>query len=1589
MGDDYDYDDDDDDADIPSVQLFAIAKKEKAKKKTPAAAPRQEKRHWLEVQVKNPEGIAMPYVACEVVYGDGRISQARTNDSGVLRVDGLSKSDTYQVRFTELADELGAAAAEQAALKISKSDAHFAPGAETLSFVYAISGMRKERVSLEVTSDHYAEGPIYTELLGHRDKQSGSHEYHWDGTANCSGGALKDGRRVTPLYSPYTLRLYSDSGVEAQFEFQVLYHSVELKRGPWTPDEAEPPAGQQEAWAQYRLNQLGYYGGPVAKDCDDYLKKAVIRFKANHPDLYQPALADYDASIDQALKDALGRDDVKRGTVAENSIGDDAAKNVTVPVEAIYFSSDEEAPERDVNRWALHADRINRPLIPLEVTVFLQGKDGEKCAAPDAIGPLRINWSMTDPYSQTFAGLWTSTPGSPSKTNKYVRHCLSLHDDGDGSNCYAAYGGLRDDGAEVWHCTFVMGDAYLPYTVEKDDEKKIVHCTAYDDPEEYPLRLGKAGVLFRPSAIAGDSYFIEAAVDFSGLPNAEELTENHRRKKLSAHSCEFVVQRQAKVAAIVQWPGREALGLAPFDWQVLREEFLRTGVDLDCGSVQKLAIADALTENDYKDLVSSLTDNTDKSKISLQADQMYGVPLPDQGSTGGAEYQANLDGLVSDYWLKIQGDLAKKLCEVLRPKIGNGFIIVDYLPHRPVNIQINPGLASSVANTIADYVSAAPSAALADGVIMLQARPEMRLGHEALAHEIGHALWLKHYRHAEKENLTDHDVNDHNCIMSHMSNNCDHPHHRAGKSEGHFCGKCNLGLRGWDTAKLPLGSPLRWVHQRLFAHDGDTPLVEQRVELVTPSNAIVVLETDDKGDVCYPVMEEGGHCVRLCDDENDDDDHDDIDELPLVDPDGGVVQGEDDCVLCGTLLDETGLTVLANERVDIEGIAGSFVADADGYFEVEHVDRGEYEILVRGKRFLLPTLDAPSSTYLVRVPEAAAIESAPAEPVETVADIETALGAVRLDWPDDCILHQYSHRNLPDDFLADSNKRDPRDKSRKLCKGEHLKTYRSYWRNSYPPMTPLAKMTPAARKAEVEFWKTWREANPSDQKNGSDACGPTSLTMVLRYWGESLDLKDVIAAKHTWGYHSSPKQGAPKGESMWKTLDHPWDSETMPGGYSDTAKKKYPYTRIDGATPSKLMALAERLVNGGDENYKLGYKQHLEACSKVYSFTSDKYSYQWAQFDPFDPDKFPFASEAAAETWLKEQIDQGIPVICSYVHGPCMRKKGEVKNQGSGGHYIVVVGYDEEKIFIADPVCASVEGVPKSGVRREVSYRKKVGKKIKKVKEEVDIGFMAAWKRKGYRYLVVKSNDKEELRQKVDESIKIPSVEAAAGKKPEEVPRAETTLEFPFSGFRRWQQILSELKRKDNGEPYYKTIESGGELTVDGKWGKNSKAALKAFQKDNSLTANGFLTKKTKEELKRLWKEQESAAQKAAAAKPVIEDQAPQPEIAHGNWSTTVAKFGTAVDIELDTVAIDEGTPITCEIWDKCNDKLVKTLAAVVERNQVQLEVEIDFADESATAKNANEFYFLAKGGGAERKFEGLLKAQRLVFPDTVAQVKP
>ena len=92
-------------------------------------------------------------------------------------------------------------------------------------------------VKLTITSALYTSGPIYEiDLPDPKKANNAKQPYPWDGKANCAAGDLKD-LFIHPLLSPYKITLYHSDQLKSEKEFKVLYHSVKLQRGPWTPDE--------------------------------------------------------------------------------------------------------------------------------------------------------------------------------------------------------------------------------------------------------------------------------------------------------------------------------------------------------------------------------------------------------------------------------------------------------------------------------------------------------------------------------------------------------------------------------------------------------------------------------------------------------------------------------------------------------------------------------------------------------------------------------------------------------------------------------------------------------------------------------------------------------------------------------------------------------------------------------------------------------------------------------------------------------------------------------------------------------------------------------------------------------------------------------------------------------------------------------------------------------------------------------------------------------------------------------------------------------------------------------------------------------
>ena len=684
------------------------------------------------------------------------------------------------------------------ALDIVTCDDHFAPSAETLDIAYHLKSLDAKPVTLEISSSHPdAKGIVFTKDLTAPEKTTGDHTFQWDGKP--SAGPLKD-LFIHPLWSPYTVTLKS-GGLSDKAEFKVLYHSVELARGPWTHDEKEPPESDEKNWVAYKLNELGFYGGPVYHDRNSYLNKAIVRYKANHMAMHLKYIKDYKTTITPALKTALAAGDNKRVDVEPAAIKDPTATS-RVWIEALTYErtagTGTEFNDK-TNRVTTDAARLNRPLLPLEVEIFLRSKSDAKTVAPEAIGPVRVNWKHTD-LDEDLTKLPEDKATSPSKTRKFVEKSLKLHSGGPGAdNCPQPLGGIRGSSATQYLSPWLDGAAYEPHKVEDDPGNKTVFVKACVDKAKYPKRLGRSGILARPSIIGGDDHKFKAEIDFTGEPNKAELEKFHgytdAASRIHADTGTFRIWRQNRVAYEVNWPSRSGGG----QWDLIHNEYKAAYVDLDVTNMTKAKIADLITEKQYQDIVIAKTANKDRSKISLKETAVYGLTLPTQNAGEDPDdYRTRLNTLTGDnYWKLIADSIVEALADSIRLKAPIGFVVMNFHTHVAVDVKETDGSVDQ-----ADYISWTASYGKPDSHAMIDMKDVDKV-YYVVGHEMGHNLYLRH-----SENTTDkppghHDTDDHNCIMGYSSSSSGLAHQAPSTFEPHLCGKCNLKLRGWDMDLLP------------------------------------------------------------------------------------------------------------------------------------------------------------------------------------------------------------------------------------------------------------------------------------------------------------------------------------------------------------------------------------------------------------------------------------------------------------------------------------------------------------------------------------------------------------------------------------------------------------------------------------------------------------------------------------------------------------------------------------------------------------------------------------------------------------------
>ncbi len=792
---------------------------------------------------------------------------------------------------------------------------HFAPSQETLAVTYDPPDVgRLVSVQLEVR-DH-AGAVVYRSAV--LDCQGGPAPLDWTGALNVGNDAVHE-PFATPLRAPYTLRvdavIAADAGEdlrqpedlpnseldsvapceaprdEARREevavlpppppltatVNVLYHSVDVVRGPWLAS-GEVFVRGTPASICHKLNQLGYYAGPPARAAvtPDFFDKAKERFRRNHGDLRilpAPTNLEFEDALDGALGHAHGArptlvDDQGAPIADGTTLGGHGAP-MRVYVEAVGFDEDlahqtdefmrQIPPGRGnapINWAALHnkttseAGKLNRPLVPLEAVIYLKGHDNRRVAAPQAVGAVRVDWSAQEPGEDV-----SHLPLNDrlfSGTRAYINRVLrsdyvDLERNLGSTNCPTAYGGIRTRQHNFRNPFWREPHPYAPYAVPTEDAAaKVLWTPACTDSAAHLARVGRSGIYLQPSLIAGDRYRVRARLSYQGRGNAAAL-------EIANPVCQFetrpiVVWRRVEVFGVVGWPLRNH-GQLP---QKCRDRYAEAYLEVDFSQTLYRTISQVINNADYANWFNHIRTHVKPSVANV-------VGLLDTLNVHDASPVVRLNaaavltsGEKNNIWMFVS-DMFNELVNAPNVPSAGGYLlslISNNLRtgHAPCGgiVMLEYKLSDDIREALrTSDVGEIPTTSNGNGD--LQGIIDQSVNANAdfvFTHEVGHCFWLTHHEASMGVVRQHHDQYDHNCMMSYPDWDGvrpQYPHQAAHTYDPHFCGKCNLKLRGWnithaDILALDADTPPDGL-KTLFYYDRADPGLQWNVELAHVSDA--------------------------------------------------------------------------------------------------------------------------------------------------------------------------------------------------------------------------------------------------------------------------------------------------------------------------------------------------------------------------------------------------------------------------------------------------------------------------------------------------------------------------------------------------------------------------------------------------------------------------------------------------------------------------------------------------------------------------------------------------------------------------------
>ncbi len=534
-------------------------------------------------------------------------------------------------------------------LKLISVDPYFAPGAEELEIKYEIGNLKDDSVLLQVFDRENAK--ILERPLTDFEKSDGAgHIIKWGkqdtDKVNCPGHALHD-RFINPLFGPYRVVLFHSNELRSPKQTEpkpdrARFHvhcRATLDRLPWDvlykavsgrPNTDDPGAGVEPArtmWFQYKLNELGYWAGPIdGNAASEDLKRAVRRFRMAHPALcgwaggafYKPtstdplayemkpddAMSQWSTGCDQTLANALAAaapDGVKRDIFSDPAVfsNQDVGSKLFIDSHRAFIGEKSEFSRGDSGtsmstKFRVEREWFSQPHVPLIAKVEVQTKGGQWVGAEG----VKVEWSWADESQPgeeqplVNAGLIPNIPpptaAEPSYAGVFIARTIrDLNNDPCfGNNAVAAAGGvLGADHAVNAQSAFNGCAGFDPL-----QPLSTGVATVTTNKHKSAGVSGASVVYLRTSTLGGDRYRLQARCAWT--PGTVLKTGP------------LIVWRRLRVAAFVTWPERVGFNLAA-QMTTVAAEFARCHVLLDHHGLdtRKFHGADLLTKTDYDTII--------------------------------------------------------------------------------------------------------------------------------------------------------------------------------------------------------------------------------------------------------------------------------------------------------------------------------------------------------------------------------------------------------------------------------------------------------------------------------------------------------------------------------------------------------------------------------------------------------------------------------------------------------------------------------------------------------------------------------------------------------------------------------------------------------------------------------------------------------------------------------------------------------------------------------------------------------------------------------------------------------------------------